>query len=278
MSTDYQRAREALGARLLRLRRAAGLTGRELAAALGWAHSKVSKLECGRQTATPADLEAWATATQQPDAIPSLLSDLEGLETNYRSWRRSLPNGHQPVQEEIRRAEQGVALTRAYEPVTIPGLLQTPDYARAVFTANSALHRTPRDTDAAVTERMRRQEVLYQPGARFEFIVGEAALRSLICSRVAMAAQVYRLASTIGMPNVTLGIIPFAAALPMTLRHAFWIKDDTVTTELISARQLLDNAADVALYVRAWEAYRSVAVTGADAHRLLSAIALSLSA
>ncbi len=208
--------------------------------------------------------------------MPSLLADLAGLETHYRSWRRSLGSGHQPVQEDIRRAETAVSLIRAYEPTTVPGLLQTPDYARALFTMNAELHRTPRDTDAAVTERMRRQEVLYQPGTRFEFIVGETALRSLICSRASMAAQVYRLASTIGMPNLALGVIPFTAPMPLSLRHPFWIKDGTVVVEMISARQLLESAADVALYVRAWEAYRSVALFGAEAHRLLSAVALSL--
>lgn len=279
MSTDYQRAREALGARLRQLRTAAGLTGRQLAAVLGWAHSKVSKLENGQQTATIADLTAWAEATGQPGAAASLVADLRGLETNYQSWRRRLSRGHQPIQEAIRRAEQSVDHTRAYEPFTVPGLLQTPEYAHAVFAANAVLHQSPRDTDAAVMERMRRQEALYQTGKRHDFIVSEAALRSLICPREAMVAQIYRLAGVIGLPNVSLGIIPLAAQLTLGLRHGFWIQDEQyVTVETISAEQYLDSAADVALYLRAWETYRAVAVFGTEAHRLLSSVALSLAA
>ncbi|MFC8715809.1 helix-turn-helix domain-containing protein [Kitasatospora sp. NPDC057198] len=279
MSTDYQRAREALGKRLHQLRGEAGLTGRQLAAALGWAHSKISKLENGQQTATAADLTAWAEATGQPGAAASLVADLRGLETNYQSWRRRLAKGHQPIQEAIRKAEQVVGHTRAYEPLTVPGLLQTPEYARAVFAANAVLHQSPRDTDAAVMERMRRQEALYQPGKRFEFIVSEAALRSLICPREAMVAQVYRLAGAIGLPNVSLGIIPFATQLTLGLRHSFWIQDDQyVTVETISAEQYLDSPTDVALYLRAWEMYQAVAVFGTEAHRLLSSVALLLAA
>lgn len=279
MSTDYQRAREALGARLRQLRNDAGLTGRQLATALGWPHSKVSKLENGQQTATAADLTAWAELAGQPGVAASLVADLRGLETNYQSWRRRLAKGHQPIQEAIRKAEQAVGHTRGYEPFTVPGLLQTPEYAHAVFAANAALHQSPRDTDAAVMERMRRQEALYQPGKRFEFIVSEAALRSRICPREAMVAQVYRLAGVIGLPNVSLGIIPLAAQLTLGLRHSFWIQDDQyVTIETISAEQYLDSPSDVALYLRAWETYRSVAVFGVEAHRLLSAVALSLAA
>src|SRR5215510_5177333 len=59
--------------RLVRLRRAAGLSGDQLAARLAWARSKVPKLENGRQMPTEADLTAWAEACGQPEAAPELL-------------------------------------------------------------------------------------------------------------------------------------------------------------------------------------------------------------
>ena len=56
-------ARKALGKRLRELRRAAGLTGRQLADALSWPPSKVSKLENGRQTPSDDDVRAWTRTT-----------------------------------------------------------------------------------------------------------------------------------------------------------------------------------------------------------------------
>lgn len=279
MSTDFQRAREALGARLQQLRRKADLTGRELAARLAWPPSKVSKLETGRQTAAAADLTAWASAVGRPEIAEELVAELEGLETSYRSWRRALGTGHAGVQSEIRTAEREYELVRAYEPVLVPGLLQIPEYAHAVFTANAELRQSARDTDAAVMERMRRQDVLYLPGRKFEFLVGETALRSLICPRPVLVAQIHRLIATVGLPSVSLGILPLGAPMPLGLRHSFWIKDDrAVTVETIGAQQHLDRAADVALYLRAWEMYSSTAVYGVEAQRLLAAIGASLAA
>ena len=57
-NSSYQKEREALGSRLRDLRRRTGMTGIDFAVRLGWAQSKVSRLELGRQTATAADLEA----------------------------------------------------------------------------------------------------------------------------------------------------------------------------------------------------------------------------
>lgn len=272
MSTDYQRGRENLGDRLRKLRDEARLTGRQLAAALGWPHSKVSKLETGRQTATAADLEAWAQAVGRPEVAQSLKADLEGLETQYRSWRRRLASGHAKAQREAAAEERDAGLIRAYEPTVIPGMLQTPDYARAVITSGAVLHQSPRDTEDAVRERMRRQEALYRPGQVFRFILWEGALRALVCPSAVLAGQLDRLAGLVGIDTVSVGIIPFSVQLPMSLRHGFWIHDEAfVTVETINAGLWLDSPPDVALYVRAWQMFETVAAYGPEAHRLIAA-------
>ncbi|MGA5819747.1 helix-turn-helix domain-containing protein [Kitasatospora sp. NPDC094028] len=270
--SDFQRAREALGARLQQLRADARITGRDLAAGLGWPHSKISKLENGRQTATATDLSAWADATGRPDLVASLHRDLDGLETQYRSWRRRLAAGHQQAQQEAGAEERGARIIRAYEPTVVPGILQTPDYARHVLLAGATLHQSPRDTDGAVRERMRRQEILYEPGRRFRFILWEGALRARVCPPEVLASQLDRLSGLIGLDTVSLAIIPFTAVLPLTLRHGFWVHDESyVTVETINAALHLDDQADVALYLRAWGLYEQAAVAGADARRLLVA-------
>ncbi|SCD46316.1 helix-turn-helix domain-containing protein, partial [Streptomyces sp. PpalLS-921] len=146
MSTDFQTARDALGARLreLRLSGPGGrLTGPQLSERLGWPHSKIYKLENGRQTATAADLQAWAEATGQPDAVADLHSRLKGLESHVRSWRRQLATGHRPVQDAITAEHSRTTTLYIWENALIPGMVQTPDYARAVFTRHAQLMRLP---------------------------------------------------------------------------------------------------------------------------------------
>ena len=270
MSSDFQSARVALGARLRELRTEAGLNGKELAGALGWQPSKVSRLENGKQTAAAGDLRAWAQ-TCAPEAADDLLARLRNLELQHQSWRRQLAAGHRPVQERIGAEETAVTTWRIYETGVIPGLFQTPDYARYVFLHNAESNRSPRDTEAAVRARMKRQDVLYEPGKTFRVLVWEAALHVLLCPRDVMAGQLDRLAGLIGRDNVELGIIPLGAPLSSTTKHGFWIRDDRqVITETISVELRLDSTDDIQLYGRVWECLHSSAVYGAHAHRLIT--------
>ncbi|MER6463777.1 helix-turn-helix transcriptional regulator [Streptomyces sp. NPDC001228] len=275
MSTDYQQAREALGVRLRELRMSAlggRLTGQQLADAYGWNKSKVSKLENGRQTPTTDDLRKWADATGQPEAYDELLARLRGFESHIRSWRRQLASGHKPVQDTHLGAHADASVFRGWESSMIFGILQTPDYARSVFTRYAELQRSPRDTEEAVRSRMKRQEALYDSSKRFHLILWEAALRAMICPPSVLLAQLDRLSGAIGLDTVELGIIPLSASLKIPPATAFWLYDDRqVVTETWHAELWLDDADSIALYLRTWRTLRESAVHGADAHHLIDA-------
>ncbi|MGW3656484.1 helix-turn-helix domain-containing protein [Streptomyces sp. NPDC005151] len=271
MSTDFQTARVALGARLRELRTDAGLNGKELASRLVWQPSKVSRLENGKQTATAADLEAWAVAAGASDAVDDLLARLRNLETQHQSWRRQLSAGHRAVQERIGAEQQVTTKWRGYETSVIPGLFQTPDYARHVFLHGSSVHRSPQDTEDAVRARMRRQDVLYESGKTFRVLLWEAALHVMLCAPEAMAGQLDRLAGLIGRDNVELGVIPLGAPAATTMKHGFWIFDEQrVTVETVSVELRLDGAQDIELYQRVWDRLNEAASYGAAAHRLIA--------
>ncbi|MGW3434872.1 helix-turn-helix domain-containing protein [Streptomyces melanosporofaciens] len=274
MSTDFQQARVALGARLreLRVSRPEGrLTGPQLARRLGWPHSKIYKLENGRQTATAEDLRAWATATDQPEAAEELLSRFNGLDSRIRSWRRQLAAGHKPVQDAITAEHDRTATLRIWENCLVAGMLQTADYARAVFTRNADLHKSPRDTEAAVRGRLRRQEGLYDSRKRYHILMWEGALRALVCPPSVLAAQLDRLMSVVGLDTVELGIVPFAAPLKIQPANGFWVHDERlVLVEDWHAELWINDADSIALYLRAWNTLRESAVFGADAQRLIN--------
>jgi transcriptional regulator with XRE-family HTH domain len=257
--------------RLRELRTEGGLTGRQLAGRLGWAQSKVSKLETGRQTATHDDLKVWAEGVGQPDAAPELAARLRVLESHSRSWRRQLAAGHRPVQDTLTVEYERSTVMRAWEGSMVVGMLQTADYARHVFGAYVDLHQSPRDVEDAVRARVRRQESLYQPGKHHHIVMWEAALRALVCPSAVMAAQLDRLSGVIGLDTVSLGIVPFGASLKLPPANGFWIYDERlVIVEDWHAELWLDQADNVALYLRAWETLAGAAVYGPDAHRVIT--------
>jgi transcriptional regulator with XRE-family HTH domain len=269
VTTDFQQAREALGRRLRELR--AGATQRELAALLGWPQAKVSKLETGRQTATPEDLKAWATATNHTAITEELLSRLQGLETHTRSWRRQLRAGHRPVQDALLVEYERSTTLRAWQGSMVVGLLQTPDYARHVFSRFAELHNAPRDLEEAVRARMRRQELLYQPGRTFHVLMWQAALHAGVAPPDVVAAQLDRLASVIGLDTVRLGIIPYGAQVGVPPGNGFWLYDERLAiVEEWHAELWLDDADSLALYGRVWETLNQSAVYGTQARRLIA--------
>ncbi|MFI6053466.1 helix-turn-helix domain-containing protein [Streptomyces violascens] len=272
MSTDFQSARVALGARLRELRTEAGLKGKDIAARLGWARSKVSRLENGKQTATAEDLDAWARAAGSPGEVDDLKSRLRGLESQQRSWRRQLAAGQRPVQDRYVVEYHRTTAIRGYEATVIPGLFQTPDYARHLMARNAELMQSvPRDIDAAVQARMKRQEVLYEAGRQFRVLIWEGALHALICPREVMAGQLDRLVGLIGMTTVELGVVPFGVLLRLTPKHGFWIFDEErVVVETINTELQFESADDVALYGRVWDGLNEAAAYGQHAHRLIA--------
>ncbi|MGI5193903.1 helix-turn-helix domain-containing protein [Streptomyces sp. CA-288835] len=274
MSTDFQQARAALGVRLRELRESAPggrLTGTGLAQRLGWTQSKVSKLETGRQTATAEDLQMWAEAVGQPESAEELLARLRGLESHIRSWRRQLAAGHRAVQDAHNVAQANSSVLRAWESSWIVGVLQTPDYARAVLTRSAELHQSPRDIEDAVRSRMKRQEGLYESRRRYHILLWEPVLRSLICPASVLAAQLDRLAGVVGMDTVELGIVPLSASLKVPPGIGFWIYDDAqVIVENWHAELWLDDADSVSTHLKVWSALQESAVYGADAQRVIS--------
>ncbi|MFE2076294.1 helix-turn-helix domain-containing protein [Streptomyces misionensis] len=279
MTTDFQTAREALGARLRELRTEARLEGKDLAARLGWQTSKVSRLQNGKQTPTRDDLTAWASALGRPDAEPELHGLLAGLDMKQRnrSWRRQLAGGHRGRQEIAVRQTDATSLIRGLEVSRIPGLFQTPEYARVIFDVNAEFRGIPPTTDDAVEKRMRRQEALYDPEKSFRFLVCEAALYHRPCPVDVMAAQLDRLYNLVGQRRIELGVIPFGAQLRRTAPHAFWIYDRRlVIVETISEELWLTGDEDLQLYERAWDWLADSAEYGALARRLIGRARASL--
>ncbi len=262
--------------RLVRLRRAAGLTGDQLAVRLGWTRSKIPKLENGRQLPAEADLIAWAEACGQPDAVHELLRLLNEAQAIHREWRRELRAGHAALQVKFDDLVRDAAVIRNFQIMLIPGLLQTPDYARYRALEGVRLHGTNENkVEEVVAARMRRQEVLYDTSKTFQFIVCEAALRYLLCPPHVMRAQLDRLLGVLGLSNVTFGIIPPGRQLPVAPMAGFLMADEITVVETFTSADIL-RGEESTKYAELADLLMSEAVTGDEARRLIMAAAASL--
>lgn len=269
--SSFQRAREALGIQLRELRVDAQLTGKQLAEARGWHPSKVSKVEAGKQTPSQADVQAWAAACGRPDLAAELIASLHSLEEQYVEFRRLFRAGQRAVQESIAESEAAATTTLNFESVLVPGLLQTPEYARAMLSERLQDVAAIDDVDDAVAARMQRQQVLYRTGKRFHFVITEAVLRYRLSVSEVMAGQLDRLVALTTLPTIRFGVIPFEAQLPVFPLHGFFIYDQqAVHVEHFTAALKLTQPAEVEAYAKIFGQLAAVALYGADARVLIT--------
>ncbi|SHK55377.1 Helix-turn-helix domain-containing protein [Nocardiopsis flavescens] len=268
--TDYQTARVSLGVRLRELREEAGLSGRELAARAGWHPSKVSRLERGNQTATAADLRRWALLCGQESAAEGLVAQLGALETHYTGWRRRLAAGNRARQQNAVDLEHRTRTLRIFESVCVPGLLQTPAYARAMISRAVELYGTPADIEEGVRKRMERRAILQDREREVRILLWEPALRALHASSRVQVEQLDHLASCIRQGTGRIGVIPLSVALAASPMHGFWIYDEEgVIVETVGAELHLTDDDAVEPYRRV---FATLSRTAVREHRALELV------
>ena len=278
-ASNVSEARTALGKRLRELRTSAGLTGRQVAEALSWPPSKVSKLENGRQTPTDEDIRAWTRLTGGETETEALLASLHTLEIQHAEWQRQLRAGLRPHQRQLAEIDAKTKVFRVFEPATIPGLLQTAEYAQARFAEAAALFGGQADIELAVRTRLQRQELLYRRDKQFHFVLTEAALRYRRCPLDAHIAQLDRLMSLSALPNVRLGIVGFEAEYTVGPWHAFWLRDqDRVTIETFSAELNLAQPQEAELYAAVFDGLATAASYGRPARAIITRVIDALAA
>ena len=172
--------------------------------------------------------------------------------------------------------EQASAVIRTYEPQLVPGLLQTPEGARAVIQLGN-LGASETELERRVALRMKRQKVLTQPGApNLWAVVDEAALWRLD-GRSAMREQIQHLIDMTELPNITLQVMPFysgahaAVGGPFTiLRFSEADLPDLVYLEQLTSALYLDKDDDVQHYLVVMDRLCIQAKSPAETIRFLS--------
>ena len=276
------RALAGLGERLRAVREAAGMSGLELARALGpgWRQPKISQFETGTKLPTRTEIEEWADKTGA-DPAP-LLALQEKAAAEYGPWRDRIAGAGGPAafQDELGALERSCTeLLAEYQPALVPGLLQTAAFMREMAEREEFLDQygiTPDNIGQLIAAKIRRQAILHEGGREIVHIMGEAALRTRIgqISVQTMRRQLGQIAETATLPGHVLGIVPFAVASPVAPASGFVLYDhDLAVVETLGGRLQFADPELVARYSRWLEQLRQAAVTGAQAAEMCLRIA-----
>ncbi len=245
--------RIALGGQLRDLRVKNDITREAAGDAIRGSHAKISRLELGRTGFKERDIRDLLTLYGVTDAEErERFLDLARQANEPGWWHRYsdlLPSWFGTYLG----LEQAATKIRTYEAHLVPGLLQTPEYARAVM----SLGYEDADMDRRVQVRIRRQEVLRRADPPVIWaIIDEAALHRPVGGAQVHREQMEHLIELADLPNVTLQVLPYSAGEHAAAGSSFSILrfaetelPDIVYLEHLTSALYLDRKQDLALYL-----------------------------
>ncbi|MBF6084918.1 helix-turn-helix domain-containing protein [Nocardia cyriacigeorgica] len=269
-------AREGLG---MSIERAAGLM--EMSA------SALQRLETGNNSRVSLVVirelcEMYGLEERHTAALLELAS-----ESASEVWLREFEDLIGPGISVFVRLESSAQKLTTYESDLVPGLLQTPDYARALVRA-AFPHATAEEQERRVQLKVRRQALCRrrrQP-LTLNVLLHEAVLRRVVGNPKIMSTQLKYIADASTKPNISVGIVPFSSGVPLgtqigpfvilefgTDRRGKPIEPTTVFTENHIGELYSEKVRTIDRYRQAYAALHEVALDEVDSRALLRRIA-----
>jgi hypothetical protein len=246
--------RRRLAAELRRLRGAR--TGGAVAGALGWSPAKISRYELG-QTSFPLEeveklLDFYEVAEPRRGLLLALAAD-----ANERGWWQDYADVLSAGYMEFIGLEAEAVSSVEWQSMSVPGLLQTEDYARHVLRAYQNVVRIPpRHAERRSLVRMTRQRVLTErdPPLKLTTVIDESVLLRKVGSPEVMLAQLRHLAQMAELPSVELLVLPLQRDRSL-MADPFLVLGfgeqhigDVVSTESQSTELYIEGETDTYLY------------------------------
>lgn len=265
-----------IGAELRRIRKDAGFQAQQLSTMLGWQPSTLSRIETGKRSVSDVEV---ATFVASCGVVGAELNRLVELSREPDIGYRVKPHRGQ-VSDELKTLifhEETAKLIHSYEPIYIPGLTQTAEYARALFWESGA-----EDIDVVdlwVTARIRRQRLLRRhDGPQVFFYVHENALRTPVGSHRIMQEQMLNLLFLGTQSNVAVRVVPTSAGgrgLASGTFRLFRYADSgpVVGLQHETATEFLERPSDIAAFEKTLDRVATVALTDVQSREFLADLA-----
>ncbi|MGW3307005.1 helix-turn-helix domain-containing protein [Streptomyces sp. NPDC001073] len=270
-----------LGGELLGMREARGLRQTHAAEALSASVAKVAKMERGLVPIRDPDIRALCHLygeTHEP-VIERLLTlaRTDRERRKARGWWNQYPQLSAMV--EYVALEDIATSMRTWELAFVPGLLQTPDYARAVAVGAGSWE-DPGEIEPFVEARLARQARLSsERPMELWAVVHEGALRQLVGGRTVMREQLGQLLDLARTDTVTLQVVPFLAGANAGMIGSFSIVSfaepgalDVVHMDVPSSTLWLESEEDAARHGRIFDRIARVGLAERNALDLIEAI------
>jgi transcriptional regulator with XRE-family HTH domain len=250
-----------------------GLTVEQVAADLLCSPSKVSRMETGQRGATARDIRDLCDLYGVTDpAHRERLMRLAAAGKRSGWWQGyDLENFAKYV-----GLEEDAIATKNFQSTTVPGLLQTADYARAMHESGVPQF-TPDKIDEAIEARLTRQQSLTrEPPLQFWTLLDEPVLHRLVGGYRVMRDQLQRMAETAQLPNVTIQIIPFSAGAHPAMESSFDILEfgsiapNLVYVEGLVGNMYLERPQDLQRYELVFERLRDIALSPQESIELIA--------
>ncbi|MEU6967722.1 helix-turn-helix transcriptional regulator [Kitasatospora aureofaciens] len=270
--------RRQLGAELRRRREEAGLSHEEVGEALsGMSQPKLSRIENGRGAIKVDDVRRLLALYKCEDnELVSALVELAKRGSQRGTWWQSYSADIGEPLGNLISLEASAASMRSYEGFFIPGLLQTPAYAREII--KKLTLRPEVNVEALVDVRMARQSALTRTEPLTLWaVIHEAAIRAGVGGPKVMAEQLARIADRASQPNVNVQVMPIGAPAHHGMGGAFSILGfpqrqdlDVVLVEGALNDLWVEDAAAVTLYAAKFDAIRADALGLDDSLALIT--------
>jgi transcriptional regulator with XRE-family HTH domain len=215
------RQRQRLRRELRALRDARGLTQAEAAVAVGWSESKVNRIEAGVVAVTPTDVRALLAAYGGADDDVTAALVTAARESRRQPWSR-FRDLHSPAFLRYLGFEGFATTLDEFAPLFVPGLLQTPDYSRALLDTVATPALPAGVCERVLESRAMRQELLADAACpEIRVVLDEVVLRRQVGGREVMAGQLARLCDLGGHPRITMQVMPMTAGAYAGMQTGF---------------------------------------------------------
>lgn len=204
--------RRRLSTELRNIRQEKKLTQQEVAKAMVWSLSKMIRVENAETSISVNDLKVLLEHYEIKDEEKKAELIALARAARKRGWWRGESYNKVAPRELLTLIdyESAASSVRQFETMYVPGILQTPDYARAVLQNFYA----DEPAKEMATLRTRRQGQLTRKDApQFTFLLDEPVIQRLAGGPSVMRQQLQRLVDVAERPNVTIRVVPFSAGL-----------------------------------------------------------------
>jgi Domain of unknown function (DUF5753)/Helix-turn-helix domain len=253
------------------------LTQEQVAKAMDWSLSKMNRIEKAKTGISTNDLKALLplygiTDQERTEELLAL-----ARASRQTPWWRGYGDVAPATLLELIDYESAASAISQFEPMFVPGILQTEEYALAVLRVSYGEGSPAERVPALVDLRTRRRDLLTSEGApAFSFLLDESVIRRPAGSPAVMSRQLLHLASLADLPNVTIRIVPYAAGLHPGMRGAFKVIEfDDEPAENVAFLEgpqgdlISDDPGETANYLETFGRIARIALGPADSAGLL---------